>query len=206
MKPGNLNTVTVQTETAHLCTTGGKVWEAAYRMFDFLKCHLPREGHLKILELGSGCGWLGMSLAEYLGDTATIVMTEQENGGGLAWLKHNLSLNPHLSNCQALGLDWINVPCEFQDTHWDVIIGSELVYSPITCELLPKVLATLARPTTLIYYAHNCNRFEMLDLCLLENFAGLKMQVIPNLRDSLPTTLSADLFPDLELEIYTIKL
>jgi len=175
-------------------------------MFEFLKQNLPAAGHLNILELGSGCGWLGMSLAEHLGDRATVVMSEQENGGGLDWLKHNLSLNPHIKNCKAIALDWVHVPEEVRNTHWNFIIGSELVYSPITCELLPRVMRSLCEPLTEIFYAHNCFRFEMIDIQLIENFRKLGFEVRPMLGSCLPTQLGSELFPDLNLEIYTLKL
>ena len=197
--------MTVRTEIAHLTTTGGKVWDAAYRMFDFLKAVLPSQGDMKILELGSGCGWLGMSLADYFGERCTIVMTEQENGGGLDWLRHNLSLNPRLTNCRAEALDWCAVPDMFTSTKWDYIIGSELVYSPITCRLLPQVMYTLSDMTTQIYYAHNLNRFEMLDIELIHNITSTGFSVKPMLGDNLSTTLSTNLFPDMTLEIYTIS-
>ena len=174
-------------------------------MFEFLKEVLPSEGRFTILELGSGCGWLGMSLAEYFGDRCTVVMTEQENGGGLDWLRHNLSLNAKLTNCRAEALDWCVIPPEFLSTKWDFIIGSELVYSPITCRLLPQVISALSTNDTIAYYAHNLNRFEMLDIEMIQNFETNKLSVKPMLGQDISTSLSTDLFPDMNLEIYTLK-
>ena len=199
----------IRTERAHLSTTGGKVWDAAVTMFDFLKLNIKtsRERPLNVIELGSGCGWLGMSLAEYFGsDLVRVVLTEQECGGGLEWLQHNLDLNPHVSNVEARALDWIEVPDWFTGQEWDLIIGSELVYSPITCELLPKCIKKLASPKSIVYYAHNLNRFESLDVEIVRNFQSCGFEVIPQLANSLPCAISDILFPDMTLEIFSLTL
>jgi hypothetical protein len=198
------------TERAHLETTGGKVWDAAKTTFDHLKGILDQAASergtvLNILELGSGCGWLGMSIAAFLGERGRVVVTEQENGGAFDWLKHNLSLNPSIKNIEALPLDWIKVEDGFKKTKWDFIIGSELVYSPITCKLLPECIKQLISPETRVYYAHNMNRFEALDLQLIENFRSCGLSVESTFQE-LPNFLGAQLFPDLRLEILQISL
>jgi len=87
----------VTTEIAPLTTTGGTLWEGAGRLVDFLEAMqgplgLHRPG-LRVLELGSGVGWVGVVLARNLPHAACISVTEQECGGGLAHLRHNLALN-----------------------------------------------------------------------------------------------------------------
>lgn len=59
---------------------------------------------LKIIELGAGCGWLGMSIARNL-PLATVCMTEMEEGGALEHLEYNLALNP-LDNVSTAACDW----------------------------------------------------------------------------------------------------
>ncbi|GIL66120.1 hypothetical protein Vafri_19720 [Volvox africanus] len=69
---------------------------------------LSRPG-LKVLELGAGLGWLGMTLARNLTDSKLVVLTEQEEGGGLDWLRHNLALNAHLPGMEVVkaeACDW----------------------------------------------------------------------------------------------------
>ncbi len=99
-------------ESTPLDTTGGHTWKAAYRLADFLEASaqqlgLDKEG-LKVLELGSGTGWLGVTLARNLPAAALVCLTEQE--AGLAWLQHNVQLN------QARGLWLAHVrvrPCDW---------------------------------------------------------------------------------------------
>ncbi|GLC46774.1 hypothetical protein PLESTB_001660700 [Pleodorina starrii] len=72
---------------------------------------LNRPG-LRVLELGAGLGWLGMTVARNLPAAAVVVLTEQEEGGGLAWLRHNLALNAHLPGMgvvRAEPCDWRSV-------------------------------------------------------------------------------------------------
>jgi hypothetical protein len=59
---------------------------------------------LKIIELGAGCGWLGMTIARNL-PLATVCMTEMEEGGALEHLEYNLALNP-LENVSTAACDW----------------------------------------------------------------------------------------------------
>ncbi len=47
---------------------------------------------LQILELGAGCGYLGMTIARNL-PTAHVCVTEMEYGGALEHLQHNVNIN-----------------------------------------------------------------------------------------------------------------
>ena len=62
---------------------------------------------MRIVELGSGVGWLGMFLAHNL-QNATVLCTEQRGGGALQWLQHNIAENTHLqlSGLQTAVCDW----------------------------------------------------------------------------------------------------
>ncbi|GLI67687.1 hypothetical protein VaNZ11_011951 [Volvox africanus] len=103
----------IVTEHAALTTTGGIVWDAARRLCSFLEemgreLGLSRPG-LQVLELGAGLGWLGMTLARNLTALKMVVLTEQEEGGGLDWLRHNLLLNAHLPGMEVVkaeACDW----------------------------------------------------------------------------------------------------
>jgi len=126
----------IKFDVAALTTTGGHVWNAAYRLFHYFEyswtdivSHFPlvddtpsekhivipnpirRSRPLKVLELGSGCGWLGMALARNLTqDISRLCMTEQVMGGALEWLDHNIKLNRDggipLSNVDTCACDW----------------------------------------------------------------------------------------------------
>eukprot|EP00397_Hematodinium_sp_SG-2012_P012626 GEMP01012802.1.p1 GENE.GEMP01012802.1~~GEMP01012802.1.p1 ORF type:complete len:259 (+),score=47.58 GEMP01012802.1:79-855(+) len=198
-------------ETFPLTTTGGYVWDAAYQLFDFLEI-LNAEGrswceadagfldHSVVLELGSGCGWLGCNLARNL-PAASFVLTEQETGGALSWLQHNVDRGD-FPNASACALDW-SQPDHGVEGPWDIIIGSDLVYNEIGARLLPEVMRAQVsacasnsscrcdseKPTTCkcrirskgIFYAHTFHRFDQFDESFLECLEnqGLSVQEIP---------------------------
>lgn len=105
----------VQVESTPLDTTGGHTWRAAYRLADFLEAMaaqlcLSQPGGVTLLELGSGCGWLGCTLARNLPPSSLVVLTEQ--AGGLEWLAHNLHRNagrrlPGLGSVRVQACDWL---------------------------------------------------------------------------------------------------
>ena len=197
----------ISIETSPLESTGGKVWHAAVSLYDFLKCvpELSRSG-LRVLELGSGCGWLGLTLANDRIDLE-VVMSEQSMFGALDWLQHNISLNPGVC-VNAIELDWSSIPREVSARHWDIIIGSELVYSYIGADLLTSVVSTLLSSSrSVFYYAHSLNRFESVDEFMLKKFKekGLMVEIVFGEEKLAHEPGSfTELFRDLQLVIFRI--
>ena len=102
-----------QVESTPLSTTGGHTWAAARRLADYLAAAAPQLGlhrpGLRLLELGAGTGWLGVTVARNLPDAALVCLTEQE--GGLAHLASNVALNAE----RGLRLGHVRVqPCDWR--------------------------------------------------------------------------------------------
>ena len=79
-----------------MATTGGHVWPAARRLLEYIEATKPPEivnEGARILELGSGTGWMGMTLAANLPDATQLCVTEMEAGGALTWLRKNVARN-----------------------------------------------------------------------------------------------------------------
>ena len=58
-----------------MATTGGHVWPAARRLLEYIEATKPPEivnEGARILELGSGTGWMGMTLAANLPDATQL--------------------------------------------------------------------------------------------------------------------------------------
>jgi hypothetical protein len=200
----------IKIEAFPLASTGGKVWSASFGFFEFLESQVFVDGlsSLRILELGSGCGWLGMRTAKHM-PLAMVTTSEQAVFGALEWLRHNLSLN-EIGNVSAIELDWCNIPHECEQNTWDIIIGCELVYSYEGARLLPAVLRKLlASGKSVCYYAHSINRFESIDELLLEEFArnDLRVEIVSGPDVLKPGYLGSfeTLFRDLELVIFKIS-
>jgi hypothetical protein len=76
-----------------------QVWTAARRLRDYLEAEqavlgLRRSG-LRVLELGAGCGWLGLTVAHNL-TGCSVLLTEQQTGGAVEHLLENIAVNRHL--------------------------------------------------------------------------------------------------------------
>lgn len=88
-------------------TTGGRVWRAAEHLTAFFQRMHPDHVKLRgnILELGAGCGLLGMAIAAAIPD-ASVCLTEQP-GMALQHLARNLDLNRGLApNASCCACDW----------------------------------------------------------------------------------------------------
>jgi predicted nicotinamide N-methyase len=59
---------------------------------------------LKVIELGAGCGWLGLTVAKNI-PTASVCLTEMEEGGALEHLEYNVDLNS-VENVRTAACDW----------------------------------------------------------------------------------------------------
>ncbi len=105
--------VIIDRSQPHLPTTGGLVWPAAKRMAAYLEIEGPAIGMQRqgvtVLELGAGCGWLGILLARNLPHATSICLTEQ--GGGLSWLENNVRLNATKAGAQRITV----APCDWND-------------------------------------------------------------------------------------------
>lgn len=130
-------------------------------------------------------------------------MTEQEAGGALDWLKHNIDTNKEagkqLDLVDAAPCDWndyiallnpeegktdelgetkeVSMDVTLARTNWDLIIGSDLVYNEAGVKMLPAVMKALASPQTHIYYAHTKKRYEMVDFDFFAELSKLGFTV-----------------------------
>ena len=195
-------------ESGLLESTGGKVWDASLAFNEFLLgCpEFTSEDGRSTLELGSGCGWLGMRLSSALSGMS-IVMSERGDLGALEWLNHNISLNPDC-HVDSLELDWAQVPDSVSTRKWDFIIGCELVYSYEGARLFVGVLhRLLQQASSVCFYAHSLNRFEAVDELMFAEFKrhDLNVEIVHGSRRSLECVGSfEDLFRPIELVIFRI--
>lgn len=131
-----------------------------------------------VLELGAGCGHLGMTLARNLPNLGTCLLTEMETGGALEHLRHNTTLNEAVLHGRAkVGpCDWLACCSSAQASgkaavhadpvlgkHWDIVIGSDLVYDEAGVKMLPHVFNQLVTPSNTAFYCHTLHRYDMMD-------------------------------------------
>jgi predicted nicotinamide N-methyase len=102
---------------------------------------LTTEPSLKVLELGAGCGIVGITLST-LPNTAQLLLTDLPEATEI--LTQNLSFLPsHISHEV---LDWsAPLPAHIAETGWDLIAISDCTYNPDVVPELVKTLGELAR-------------------------------------------------------------
>lgn len=170
----------VQTGERALSTTGGKTWGAAFRMAQYLEAAWGelRLARPRVLELGAGTGWLGMTLARNV--AGRVCLTEQGSGGALEWLQFNVAANELLSSVECRVLDWQSWTTPEGDAlaetvgDFDLVLGSDLVYDEAGARLLPRVLRCfLQRCRCSAFYAHTLHRYDHLDV---DFFAALRAE------------------------------
>lgn len=212
----------VKVEVAALDTTGGRVWRAARELCAFLEQRsrelgLPSAGapelaggrRLRVLEIGAGCGWLGICLARNAPGTE-VVMTEQP--AGLEHLQRNIELNREagvlaLRHVSAATLDWSDCANEpLLAEEWDLVIGSDLLYAEQAVVDLPALFARLARPSTRVLYAHTLHRYDHLDVEFFKALeaAGLERREIGDVRGEDEEEFLQELFPEERPAVFEI--
>ena len=157
--------------------TGLRVWHCSRPMLHHMQqsvlpeLHETKKRPLRVLELGSGCGLLGIGMAALgehcvLTDPASPVNFESEDAletsgqrTTLEWLQDNVDLNHELSGSRAVArkLVWGNVEdeqairdewCVGRD-EFDLLLGSDLLYNPDQYTSLIRSMRTFCSPSTL---------------------------------------------------------
>jgi hypothetical protein len=178
-----------------------------------------------ILELGSGTGWLGMTVARNIFLTSQscpgiMVLTDNSHTGANVWAEANLQAakkkyleqkrgdddddhHPHhedsgmyspLDNVFTMPLDWSNateLQAVMDRAKWDVVLGSDLIYSEQGIILLTKLFSVLlqeqevdaAAAAKRVIYAHTIGRMPELDALWETELAacGLQWKVLAEL-------------------------
>ena len=158
--------------------TGLKVWPTALKLLkEVSSSHLPKllakaathKRPLRVIELGSGTGVLGLGVALLSGPSSHIVLTdpnlpvnftESESGSSLEWLQVNADLNREATDAagarvEVQELEWSNAEHRAnllarEGASFDLVLGSELLYDPDQYRPLLQVITELsAHPDTL---------------------------------------------------------
>ena len=138
--------------------TGLKSWPTALPLLDFVTMRYQGK-HMRVLELGSGCGTLGLGFAAMVPD-AQVLLTDpdlptnfdedaHESSSTLEWLRGNVALNTDAlgERVHATALLWGHAGHAehiIRDARWstgfDLIVGSDLLYNP---DVYADLLSTL---------------------------------------------------------------
>jgi hypothetical protein len=100
-----------------------------------------RQNSLNVLELGAGCGIVGITLSTFYPNTSQVLLTDLPEASEI--ITYNLSLLPapssHLVKHDVL--DWSQaLSPKVKDTHWDIVLVADCTYNP-SC--VPELVSTL---------------------------------------------------------------
>jgi hypothetical protein len=98
---------------------------------------------LNILELGAGCGIVGITLSKFLPSASQILLTDLPEASEI--LEHNLSpsilLPQNRTKITYQVLDWASpLQPNIKETDWDLIVVADCTYNP---DVVPDLVSTL---------------------------------------------------------------
>lgn len=123
-------------------TTGLRTWQAAPALVQFISNH-PEEikGKEKVLELGSGSGFVGISLMKLNLVKKELILTDHHEDV-LKYLRHNCQVNQlPQDQHEVVTLDWLTFD-QGQAGAFDpdLVLASDVVFDP---DLIPGLARTL---------------------------------------------------------------
>jgi len=136
-----------------------KIWEASIVLAHHL-AHIDLDEEMTVLEIGAGMGVAGLFLGAY-GHKVTITDYDED---ALELLRINAELNGLTDNVSISRLDWHNPDLKGK---YDIICGSELVYSETSIEPIINLFRRYLRPGGTVFLAHDVQR-----MCLVK-FIGM---------------------------------
>lgn len=131
------------------------VWDAGIAACRYLQTSEINEQPSNILELGSGCGLVGICLAKRFRQSK-VVLTDLDDAREMC--QTNIQLNNVGATAQFEQLDWDDqTACSnlAQRCVWDLILVTDCTYNPSSYEILLTTIQTLATPNkTQVLVAH----------------------------------------------------
>jgi hypothetical protein len=232
-------------QTTTFNTTGQKRWDAAVVLKEFLfdektaeemftsTITTKKKRRKRICELGSGNGWLAMTIVrKFCYEIDAFYATEMEAGGALEWLNLILDSNREKGYLKAIerekiharSLDWNDVlksdemnkgkDENAEMTDIDFLLGSDLVYEESGVKMLPRVIAKLLRTRCdangFMLYAHTKHRYDGMDVDFFENLEeeGLMCEEVRKFGTKTPPPSPPpfeSLFPDQRIAVFRIS-
>ena len=123
--------------------TGCACWEAAFTLFEFIINHKDTFVGRRVLELGAGCGLVGVALDKV--EAARVYLSDSSEQA-LENLSHNLALNRVSEERHVpVTLDWCNHGNDFREKYGrmggiDIVVGSDITYDE---QVIPDLVMTI---------------------------------------------------------------
>ncbi|TIC40601.1 hypothetical protein E3Q08_03690 [Wallemia mellicola] len=115
----------------------------------------------RVLELGSGCGLVGMAISKAFKDLEVFSTDVDDNV--LSRLESNISLN-NINNNKTLKLDWFHHNYLIKQLQPDIVIAADIIYDDYLFDPLIKVLEESLRVARKIFIRGALRKQETFDL------------------------------------------
>jgi hypothetical protein len=180
----------------NLPLTGYTVWFGAHNLVDLAASDIKVFDKCRVLELGSGLGFAGISIAKMAqaasgpSEFGQYVLTDGE-AELIPLLKDNCELNGlSAEETKCLKLWWgdsddISSCSSFAPDGFDIIIGADLIYSQQQLIVLPSLFSTVdsllsRRGDSRFYLAVTRRNYDIGELFKAADAVGLTWEVDPN--------------------------
>lgn len=131
--------------------SGARIWDSGRALSKWMTTHLQERQPTTILELGAGTGIVGLAAAAF-GDSTNVVLTDQPHM--IPLLEENIDRNGLQSKARAVPLEWgtdrdevAKVLSEDSMPVFDIVCGSDILYSPDNFSLLLETLCQVCTPS-----------------------------------------------------------
>jgi predicted nicotinamide N-methyase len=160
-------------------SSGSRVWDSSVPLARWLYAHPSRVRGRHVLELGAGVGLPG--LASIIAGASRVRLTDNEPNL-LANLRHNAQAavagraREDAPVVEVEALDWSGAPEALRSAHgaFDVVLGSDIVYSSGCVAHLVRALSVLLKPTGFLVVAAPTGRYGQREFAAALSAAGME--------------------------------
>ncbi|KEF53800.1 uncharacterized protein A1O9_10201 [Exophiala aquamarina CBS 119918] len=159
---------------------------------------------LKVLELGAGCGIVGVAFAQLV--KCDMLLTDLEDAQEILGRNVRLATPTAGSSVQAQNLDWETGLDDSSNSKFDLILVSDCIYNPESSLHLVKTLRQLALRAPNVVVLVGFKRRHDADSIFFERMQSTKFEIVESINIPLPHT-NTDQDPEPPTtEFYTYRL
>lgn len=139
---------------------------------------------LKVLELGAGCGIVGVAFAQLV--KCDMVLTDLEDAQEILGSNVRLASPTAGSSVQAQNLDWETGLDDSSNAKFDLILVSDCIYNPESSLHLVKTLKQLALRAPNVVVLVGFKRRHEADTIFFERMQSTKFEIVESINIPLP--------------------
>ncbi|EFR05332.1 hypothetical protein MGYG_08343 [Nannizzia gypsea CBS 118893] len=164
------------------------------------------KSHFNVIELGAGCGIVGIALAQSLMD-CLVVLTDLEEVRDIVTRNINVSNPAAGSKIDFQVLDWeMSIPSRISEQQYDLIVVSDCTYNSDSLPALVDTMAALINRSPRAAIIVALKRRHESEAVFFELMQRARLDVCDKTRIQLPSICSDDHPEAVDIEIYCFRL